>query len=278
MIRPTLILQMNLDESVYGEDVVTEIKRSYSYVAPAVVKSHETGDAAPENIMRFVVKIHRPYWLSSEEGADELWNGVMRKWLKNMVYKVSSTMVAYNRMRRQRLEPQLVFDWLEVEFGDVVIAMRLNQDCSLEEHGASDVADRVRALVNDGVLTGDIACVRIPSRASYEAQLAAVQAARAEEQAAAEADAEAAGEAEGAEDAEAKAAPAEDAAVVEGADADAPAADADVDADAGAEEAEAEREPEPEPVNFDIDTTVWGIEYADGSIKEFNSETNEFVA
>ena len=62
MIRPTLILQMNLDESVYSEDVVAEIKRSYSYVAPAVVQSHETGNAAPENIMRFVVKIHRPYW------------------------------------------------------------------------------------------------------------------------------------------------------------------------------------------------------------------------
>ena len=68
MIRPTLILQMNLDESVYSEDVVAEIKRSYSYVAPAVVQSHETGNAAPENIMRFVVKIHRPYWLSSEHG------------------------------------------------------------------------------------------------------------------------------------------------------------------------------------------------------------------
>lgn len=269
MIRPTLILQMNLDESVYSEDVVAEIKRSYSYVAPAVVQSHETGNAAPENIMRFVVKIHRPYWFSSEEGADELWNEVMRKWLKNMVYKVSSTMVAYNRMRRQRFEQQLVFDWLEVEFGSVVLAMRLNADCSLEEYGASETADRVRALVNQGVLDGEIACVRIPSRASYEAQLAAVQAARAAEEAA-----QAAEEAETVEDSDGTTAAEETAEAVEEVAAEAVEGE---DADA-AEEEDASREPEPEPVNFDIDTTVWGIEYADGTVREFNSETNEFAA
>ena len=256
MIRPTLILQMNLDESVYSEDVVAEIKRSYSYVAPAVVQSHETGNAAPENIMRFVVKIHRPYWLSSEEGADELWNEVMRKWLKNMVYKVSSTMVAYNRMRRQRFEQQLVFDWLDA-------------DCSLEEYGASETADRVRALVNQGVLDGEIACVRIPSRASYEAQLAAVQAARAAEEAA-----QAAEEAETVEDSDGTTAAEETAEAVEEVAADA----VEGEGAEAAEEEDAPREPEPEPVNFDIDTTVWGIEYADGTVREFNSETNEFAA
>ena len=266
MIRPTLILQMNLDESVYSDDVVAEIKRSYSYVAPAVVQSHETGDAAPENVMRFLVKIHRPYWRSSEEGADELWNEVMRKWLKNMVYKVSSTMVAYNRQRRLRFESQLVFDWLEVEFSDVTLSMRLNADCSLEEHGAVELAERVRALVNDGVLEGEIACVRVPSRASYEAQLAAVEAARAEEAAA-----EAAAEAEADEE------PAEAAEAVEAVEAAEGAEEAPAE-EAAAEAEEAEPQPEPEPVNFDIDTTVWGIEYADGTVREFDSSKDEFVA
>ncbi len=266
MIRPTLILQMNLDEFVYSDEVVAEIKRSYSYVAPAVVQSHETGDAAPENVMRFLVKIHRPYWRSSEEGADELWNEVMRKWLKNMVYKVSSTMVAYNRQRRLRFESQLVFDWLEVEFSDVTLSMRLNADCSLEEHGAVELAERVRALVNDGVLEGEIACVRVPSRASYEAQLAAVEAARAEEAAA-----EAAAEAEADEE------PAEAAEAVEAVEAAEGAEEAPAE-EAAAEAEEAEPQPEPEPVNFDIDTTVWGIEYADGTVREFDSSKDEFVA
>lgn len=269
MIRPTLILQMNLDESVYSDDVVAEIKRSYSYVAPAVVQSHETGDAAPENVMRFLVKIHRPYWRSSEEGADELWNEVMRKWLKNMVYKVSSTMVAYNRQRRLRFESQLVFDWLEVEFADVTLSMRLNADCSLEEHGAVELAERVRTLVNDGVLEGEIACVRVPSRASYEAQLAAVEAARAEEAAAETADEAEAGE----EPAEA----AEAAEMAEAVEAPEGAEEAPVE-EAAAEAEEAEPQPEPEPVNFDIDTTVWGIEYADGTVREFDSSKDEFVA
>lgn len=256
MIRPTLILQMDLDESVYSDDVVAEIKRSYSYVAPSVVKSHETGDTAPENRMRFMVRMHSAYWRSSDEGADEVWNEVMRKWLKNMVYKVSNTMVAYNRQRRQRFEQQLVFDWLEVEFSDVLLSMRLNADCSLEEHGAVDIAEHLRALVNDGTLEGDIACVCVPSHESYEAQLAAVEAARAEEAAA-----------QAAEEAERAGADV---------DADEPAADAEG-AEAECAE-EAPREPEPEPVNFDIDTTIWGIEYADGTYSQYNTETNEFVA
>ena len=186
-----------------------------------------------------------------------------------MVYKVSSTMVAYNRMRRQRFEQQLVFDWLEVEFGSVVLAMRLNADCSLEEYGASETADRVRALVNQGVLDGEIACVRIPSRASYEAQLAAVQAARAAEEAE-----QAAEEAEAAEGSDGTTAAEETAETVEEVAADA----VEGEGAEAAEEEDAPREPEPEPVNFDIDTTVWGIEYADGTVREFNSETNEFAA
>lgn len=299
MIRPTLILHMDLDESIYSDNVVTEIKRAYSYVAPTMVKSHETLEGAPENRIRFVVKIHRSYWLSSAEGADELWNEVMLKWLKNMVYKVSSTMVAYNRARRERIKPQLVFDWLEVEFGDLVLAMRLNADCSLEEYGAVEFADHVRTLANSGVLTGDIACVRMPSRASYEAQLAVIEAARAEEVAREEEEAgkEAACEVEA--DEEATVLPAEEAGFDEAAEGetdsdelasgeidepqegatdalDKAAAD-EVEA-AEEEEAQAEPEREPEPVNFDIDTTVWGIEYVDGAVREFDSKNETFIS
>lgn len=246
MIRPTLILQMNLDESAYDEDVVAEIKRSYSYVAPATVTSHETGAGAPESTMRFLVRIHRPYWLREDDGADELWNEVMLKWLKNMVYKVSATMVAYNRVRREKGQPQLLFDWLEVEFSDVVLAMRLNEDCSLEEHGAVELADRVRALANDGVFGGGVSCVRVPSRASYEAQAAAVAAARAEENEACE---------EGPCEQEPSSEEGEQEQAVR-------AESPDVDA----------------PANFDIDTTLWGVEYADGTVREFDSAAVAFAS
>ena len=36
-IRPSLILNMDVDERQFSDDVVAEIKRSYSYVAPSVV-------------------------------------------------------------------------------------------------------------------------------------------------------------------------------------------------------------------------------------------------
>lgn len=245
MIRPSLILQMNLDESVYDEEVVAEIKRSYSYVAPTTVTGHETGAGKPENTMRFLVRIHRPYWRHEDDGADELWDEVMLKWLKNMVYKVSSTMVAYNRVRRESGQPQLIFDWLEVEFSDMVLSMRLNADCSLEEHGAVELADRVRTLANDGVFGEGVSCVRVPSRASYEAQAAQAAASSAETGEGADDGQEPPSEGEGqAEDA----AEAEDGQGVE------------------------------EPGNFDIDTTLWGIEYADGSEREFDSAVAAFVS
>ena len=36
-IRPSLILNMDVDARQYSDDLVAEVKRSYSYVAPSVV-------------------------------------------------------------------------------------------------------------------------------------------------------------------------------------------------------------------------------------------------
>ncbi|MDR1184274.1 MAG: hypothetical protein LBK67_05710, partial [Coriobacteriales bacterium] len=124
-IRPTLLLRMDLDEGQFSDERVAEIRRSYSYIAPSSVTSHTTNPESPENTIRFLIRLQQPYWHRSEKGADELWETSILKWLKNMFYKVSNTLVAFNRSARERGTASLDFAWLELEFKDSLLAIRL---------------------------------------------------------------------------------------------------------------------------------------------------------
>ena len=271
-IRPSLILRMDLDERLFSDEQVADIKRSYSYVAPSLVQSHAPADEARvENVMRFMIKLHRPYWDKSNADAEELWQGVMPKWLHNMFAKVSNTITAANNIHAENGEPAFPYHWLELEFGDnALMAVKTGSDSSFPAEGV-DMVERVRDLVNEGALGEGVACVRIPSRASYEAQLAAAEAAQAQaeaEQAAAEAAEEQAAEVDEAAGQEAVAAAD---VVAEG--------EAAEFAEAG--EADAAEQPEPAfaaPVlpAFNVDYGTWGIEYADGTVREFDAATGAF--
>lgn len=262
-IRPSLILRMDLDERLFNDECVSDIKRSYSYVAPSLVQAHKPVDGQrPENVMRFMIKLHRAYWDKSDEAAQQLWEGVMPKWLHNMFSKVSNTITAANNVRAENGQPAFPYHyWLELEFGDnALIAVKTGSDSSFPADGV-DMVERVRDLMNAGALGQDIACVRIPSRASYEAQLAAAEQAQAEAVVAAE-QGDSAGQV--AEQAESASVTAEQA----------------VDAADAAAEAQAEPvEPAfaiPELPAFDVDYGTWGIEYADGSVREFNVAAGAF--
>ena len=195
-IRPSLILRMDLDERLFNDECVSDIKRSYSYVAPSLVQAHKPIDGQrPENVMRFMIKLHRAYWDKSDEAAQQLWEGVMPKWLHNMFSKVSNTITAANNVRAENGQPAFPYHWLELEFGDnALIAVKTGSDSSFPADGV-DMVERVRDLMNAGALGQDIACVRIPSRASYEAQLAAAEQAQAEAAAVAAEQGESAGRA-----------------------------------------------------------------------------------
>lgn len=271
-IRPSLILRMDLDERLFNDECVSDIKRSYSYVAPSLVQAHKPIDGQrPENVMRFMIKLHRAYWDKSDEAAQQLWEGVMPKWLHNMFSKVSNTITAANNVRAENGQPAFPYHWLELEFGDnALIAVKTGSDSSFPVDGV-DMVERVRDLMNAGALGQDIACVRIPSRASYEAQLAAAEAAQAQ----AEADQAAA------EAAEEQVAEADEAAGQEAVAAADVVAEGEAAEFAEAGEADAAEQPEPAfaaPVlpAFDVDYGTWGIEYADGTVREFDAVTGAF--
>ncbi len=278
-IRPSLILRMDLDERLFSDEQVADIKRSYSYVAPSLVQSHAPADESRvENIMRFMIKLHRPYWDKSNADAEELWQGVMPKWLHNMFAKVSNTITAANNIHAENGEPAFPYHWLELEFGDnALMAVKTGSDSSFPAEGV-DMVERVRDLMNEGALGEGIACVRIPSRASYEAQLAAAEAAQAQaeaEQAAGAAEEQAAGAAEE------QAAEIDEAAGQEAVTAADVVAEGEAAEFAEAGEADAAEQPEPAfaaPVlpAFDVDYGTWGVEYADGTVREFDAATGAF--
>ena len=284
-IRPSLILRMDLDERLFNDECVSDIKRSYSYVSPSLVQAHKPVDGQrPENVMRFMIKLHRAYWDKSDEAAQQLWEGVMPKWLHNMFSKVSNTITAANNVRAENGQPAFPYHWLELEFGDnALIAVKTGSDSSFPADGV-DMVERVRDLMNDGALGQDLACVRIPSRASYEAQLAVAEQAQAEAAAAAE-QGESAGQ--GDERAIDAAVAAEGEAVVvadqvadaaegERADVADRIADAAEPAEAAAVNAAEPTFAMPELPAFNVDYGTWGIEYADGTVREFDAAAGAF--
>ncbi len=286
-VRPSLILRMDLDERLYNDEAVAGIKRSYSYVAPSVVCSHKPADPNyAENIVRFMVKLHRAYWDRNDAEAQQLWENVMPKWLHNMFNKVSNTITAANKVRAEEGTQGMDFAWLELEFGEnALIALKTASDSSLPADGVETV-ERARELMCAGELGEGVACVRIPSRASWEAQLAAAEEARREAEEAVHAGAEeaaagaegtaGAGEVAGAETAAVQPANAQ----VGNASRDevSPAAALADSADA-ADAVDEDAEPAfvaPKLPPFDVDCSTWGIEYADGAVREFDAAAGAF--
>lgn len=279
MVRPSLILKMDFDERAYNDEVKSEIKRSYSYVAPSLVETHEACDGRPENVMRFTIKVHRPYWDINDEASQELWEGSMVKWLHNMLSKVSNTMIAANTQHKNRGERTVDYVWLDLEFGNnLTIRVKLNADSSIPEN-TYDIVAAVREAACAGVLGDNLAVVSVPSYESWSAQLAAVEAelaaqAEAEAAAAAEAAAQEAEVSGGDQEAETD----ETVEVVEDAEAvdDVESADDELEDE---ETDETEELPEFPPFpDFEVDYRIWGVEDADGVIREFDSVEGSFVA
>ena len=173
--RPSLTLILDLDERLDSEDVRLEIDRCYSYVGSTLVRTHPACDGEPQNIMRFLVKLGtRRYLRAEDEGADELWNDVMERWFYNELYKVSNNMLIYNRRQREVGNPQLVFDWIDVELQNGQLHALLHCDnVSGIRPETSELLTQLRAAYNEGALGEDVVRAYLPAPASYEEQKAA---------------------------------------------------------------------------------------------------------
>lgn len=257
LVRPSLVLQIKLGPQDYSPAAADELKRSYIYLAQSIVSELPEGERADGNIMRLSIRLMRPYWDDSDPKARELWDGVMPQWLRNAVRNVSTAMHNYNEVDHPEGIGPVLYDWADLEFGhDALLRVKVDSENRITPQ-APGISEKARALLNRGAFgDGEVALIRVPSADSFASQVEA--AVKRREAALAEAGREAAGDAgpssaEGPEPA---------------ADAGGPLA---ADAFTAAEESKAATPSEPAIPPFDIDFSVWGVEFSDGTVVEFDS-------
>ncbi len=173
LLRPSMTLVFDLDARLSSKDTVQEIKRCYSYVGVPVIRSHEpqSSDVPLENKARMIVSLGtRKYLRSAQEGADELWDTVVNRWIGNMLHKVGSTMRAFNTRQRKIDLPEVIFDRIDIELqgGEFTVALHTDPQ-SFIDFDARTLVDQARDLFNDGTF-GNATRVLIPSDEDYEAQ------------------------------------------------------------------------------------------------------------
>ena len=304
LIRPSLIIQANLLPNEYSESAEKEFKRSYIYMAQSLVKPLAEDELQDGNVMRLSIRLMKPYWDSSDAKAQELWEGVMPQWLGNVTYNINNAMVKFNQVIHPFGCSKIHFSWLDFEFDkNALLRVKVQEDNIPED--MPQLIEKARACFNEGVFgDAEVVMVRMPSRESYEAQKAAFDQEMLEyeeAQKAKEEQAKEAAEASGEGAVSGGAAPRDDAAEVAAAVGEATEKTADeapvqenvqAEGEAAAQETAAQEAAEQEAAEqdtaatetdaqeqeetakkpvFKLDYSTWGIEYKDGSIREFDA-------
>ena len=189
LIHPSLIEKVSLDSREHNADVAADIKRSFAYVGPITVVSHEpcVPEAPVNNEMRLICRMSRPYWTSEGEG-DQMWDA-MRTWLEAKAYKVASTIANFNKSRSEAGHQTVSYDRVELDMKPYAFGIACAQGDELPDVVA--VASRVRELLVQGVLPADMAGIEAPAAVSLAEQ---VEKARVQAEAAAAAEDAAEGE------------------------------------------------------------------------------------
>lgn len=242
--RPSLTLVLDIDERLDSEALRLEIGRCYAHVCQTLVRTHpadtaaaasahavgsesgkapstaetdiatdtaagpdaQTNASAPCNIARFLVKMGtRRYLDPKDEGANELWNDVIERWIGNELRKVGNNMRIFNRRQREEGRDPLMFDWYELDLQNGQLSVLLRCDStSAVDPSANATITALREAYGNNALGENVERVRMPAPEEYERQrkigLAAKARREAEKAARAQAEAERArAEAEAAE-------------------------------------------------------------------------------
>ncbi len=279
LIRPSMTLIFDLDDRLWSEDTELELKRCYTFVSTPLVRHHAPAseDDPISNTARTIISFgQRKYLHSADEGADELWDDVMEQWLGNILHKIGSNMKAFNRRQRLIGLPEIVFDKFDIELQGGEFTVSLHPDLlgfvPSELNAAITMA---RSLLNDGTFK-DASRVRIPADDSYASQQEIAFKAWQEEHPEPE-------EVEENVSTKEEEAPEVDYFSEEWLEYDrkrksyentaVPITDSD---ELPQIEREEEVEP-PEPFSFEVDYTVWSVEFADGTSRRYDSSALAFV-
>lgn len=302
MIRPSLTLILDLDESFATDETIQELKRSYSHIGTPVIRTHKTeSDEQPHNTARALLKLGTKKYLNhADEGADELWADVMEQWIGNAFHRIGNNMKVFNDRQREIKLPQIFFNSFEIvlQGGTLTIAVHPSPE-GLMDPSLKTAITAARDLYNESLTdseNGVITTITIPADASYCEQNAAAWEAWVEvhpealpaDEAADVDESEADIDTEAALASETSPTPAtpktreellaED--IIAKSYENTAVSATDSDALPSPErfaDAEEDNEDE-EQFTFDVDYSLWGVAYENGSERLFNSETGTFIA
>lgn len=285
--KPSLVLQVKLSPEEYSEAAAAEIKRNYMYLAQSLVAELDEDERAEGNLMRLNVRLMKPFWDPSDPEAETLWQASFMPWLANAARNMSTAMHNYNTVLHPLGAGNVTYQWADFDFAPhTVLRLKVDDENRIPSE-APAFCDKVRTLAAEGAFGENVARIRIPSRASIAAQKAAFEEEQARYRAALAAQGgtaegenvdaaltgadgvsvEPANEADEIAEIVESTEAAEAVQVVEAADAVESAETAESDA-----ATEASEDALAEPV-FNLDYSIWGIEYADGIVVEFDSRT-----
>ncbi len=301
MIRPSLTLILDLDESFATDETIQELKRSYSHIGTPVIRTHKTeSDEQPHNTARALLKLGTKKYLNhADEGADELWADVMEQWIGNAFHRIGNNMKVFNDRQREIKLPQIFFNSFEIvlQGGTLTIAVHPSPE-GLMDPSLKTAITAARDLYNESLTdseNGVITTITIPADASYCEQNAAAWEAWVEvhpealpaDEAADVDESEADIDTEAALASETSPTPAtpktreellaED--IIAKSYENTAVSATDSDALPSPErfaDAEEDNEDE-EQFTFDVDYSLWGVAYENGSERLFDSETGTFV-
>ena len=289
MLRPSLLLVMNLDERVGAKETIQEVKRNYAHICTPVVRTHaEEGEDAPiRNTITMTVKLGtRKYLHSADEGADELWNTVVGPWIGNMLHKIGNNMKVFNKRQRKIGLPELHFDYLDIELQGGELTIGISPDATDALDWAQNAhVQLARELYDSGEL-GEVTRIEIPSAEAYEQQRAAAwetwEAEHPEPEEPEEPEEEEPEEPEEEEPAEEKTREqllAEDIEAKSYENTHVAIEDVpEMERQRQIQYVSNKKEEEPERFNFEVDYALWTLRYADGSARVYDSANRSFTA
>lgn len=284
---PSNLIIFNIDSRILTEDVKLSIRRSWTHIGEILVHPYENDpQSKPMNFIHVMVKFGTRHYLNSAlDEADENWNTRMEQHLLSTMRKISNNNIAFNRHLRNSHQEELILDYLEFELegGALTLEYRLDSNGCVPT-SCAQVATEIRNALNANML-GNPCCIRIPSHSSFDAQQKAYEE-------------------------RAKQTQLEDASLMQTNDVsndgeqpsmvEALAEEGFIEApelveEIEQEETEAKRSNSPLEVaplseeewealygvneaNFEIDYHIWEIVYADGTSREFDSSTQQYLA
>lgn len=176
--RPSVVIKASLTPGIYSEAMEKEFKRSFMIIAQSLVEPLSE-EAPQENVIRLCVRMYRPYWDATDEGAQELWAGSIREWLVNLVRNLNNTLKTYNQVLHPVGAGNIDFSFAELEFGNDVVVRFALEGNQLPQDAAAMVED-LRALMAEGAFgEGEVETVAIPSAEALAARQAALEEAQA---------------------------------------------------------------------------------------------------